>query len=685
MTYEPFGPVEGYSSFNGVATSVTRYLGGMVKNIDVRNTNTIPEVTVLNHTYGVGDDGNISAISGSEIDAQTGATISKSLNYSYDTMYRLTDAVYKQNDLTHWSEKYTYNEDGNRKKKEVFAGLSWIDATDTLVPGKNRLNEDFYLIKTLNQTPLTNAAGAAIQATGLNAELKALFDECLNAGTSGDKTVPASGKCEDAISEKLKALLEKYGIKRSSFDAFVGNSKRTKGLAFKIIRAKNDYRVGGKISTSDSSDFKAYISLLKSLDFESALVKSGDTLSQSHEDTYFRYDEAGNVIAEIVACQPEPHTETCGVKCYDHDSMGRLVTVSDWYDPNIIIYNESDIPANICRDEATKTMVAWNVYDYKNRRVLAGTVSALSYPGGTYFSYDQNDNMIGEQYFNQIGRISIVDHGHNEYVWLNDTPVAHVVFTNSTGLATTKESGGGGGCSCSNAGIAKSEVLGASRGVVFYYHTDHLNTPIKMTDEKGAVVWDVTNKRPFGDFDTYGKTVQFSSYTGNQNDNVSYTVENNLRFPGQYDGDNYAEAIHEYQKIGPYYNWNRWYNSNNSRYMEPDKIFDLQNSLMPLTNINYNYANDNSIMFYDINGLVSRDSVIDCMRKSNECNRRCFVIECRWEIIKCNVASLRCAMTRNPQQCAGAVIACEGMIKCKEKCENKCNAKTRECFCNIGQ
>jgi len=28
----------------------------------------------------------------------------------------------------------------------------------------------------------------------------------------------------------------------------------------------------------------------------------------------------------------------------------------------------------------------------------------------------------------------------------------------------------------------------ASKGIVFYYHNDHLNTPLKMTDEEGNVV-----------------------------------------------------------------------------------------------------------------------------------------------------------------------------------------------------
>ena len=39
-----------------------------------------------------------------------------------------------------------------------------------------------------------------------------------------------------------------------------------------------------------------------------------------------------------------------------------------------------------------------------------------------------------------------------------------------------------------------------SRGVVFYYHNDHLNTPVKMSDEKGKIVWEVVSNHPFGSF-----------------------------------------------------------------------------------------------------------------------------------------------------------------------------------------
>ncbi|WP_035217156.1 RHS domain-containing protein, partial [Desulfobulbus elongatus] len=55
-----------------------------------------------------------------------------------------------------------------------------------------------------------------------------------------------------------------------------------------------------------------------------------------------------------------------------------------------------------------------------------------------------------------------------------------------------------------------------SSAAVYFYHTDHLGTPRKMTDSTGAVVW-AADYQPFGRADL-----------------LVNTVENNLRFPGQY-------------------------------------------------------------------------------------------------------------------------------------------------------
>jgi RHS repeat-associated protein len=78
---------------------------------------------------------------------------------------------------------------------------------------------------------------------------------------------------------------------------------------------------------------------------------------------------------------------------------------------------------------------------------------------------------------------------------------------------------------------------------IYYYHNDHLGTPMLMTDESGQIVWE-------GEFLPFGETF---SITG--------TITNNLRFPGQY----YDEET-DFN-----YNYYRNYNPRVGRYVEVDR------------------------------------------------------------------------------------------------------------------
>jgi len=155
----------------------------------------------------------------------------------------------------------------------------------------------------------------------------------------------------------------------------------------------------------------------------------------------------------------------------------------------------------------------------------------------------------------------------------------------------------------------------ASRGVVFYYHNDHLNTPVKMSDEKGNVVWEIVDKHPFGEFEVKGKTVNLLDYGGVES--WSYTVENPLRFPGQYNDYNYRSVIISGKK-GPYYNYHRWYNPDTGRYMEVDPLSYGELSLSVCADFilvsseiltefgiyySYAYSINNSVKFSDRSGL----------------------------------------------------------------------------------
>ena len=104
--------------------------------------------------------------------------------------------------------------------------------------------------------------------------------------------------------------------------------------------------------------------------------------------------------------------------------------------------------------------------------------------------------------------------------------------------------------------------LAFSRGVVFYYHNDHLGTPQVMTDITGNIVWKA-------DYEPFGKV-----------NIVVENIENNFRFPGQY----------YISETGLYYNWWRWYKSEIGRYMSIDKC-------------KYCYSKLNPFVFIDPSGL----------------------------------------------------------------------------------
>ncbi len=142
------------------------------------------------------------------------------------------------------------------------------------------------------------------------------------------------------------------------------------------------------------------------------------------------------------------------------------------------------------------TTTAYYTYNGNGQRVkkdVNGTV--------TVFHYSQSGQIIAES--NSAGIIT------TEYVYLNGQPMAMI-----------------------------------ANGNTYYYHTDHLGTPQKMTDSTGAVVW-AADYKPFGE-----ATVTVS------------TITNNLRFPGQY-----------YDvETGLNYNYYRDYNPVIGRYLESDPL-----------------------------------------------------------------------------------------------------------------
>ena len=103
----------------------------------------------------------------------------------------------------------------------------------------------------------------------------------------------------------------------------------------------------------------------------------------------------------------------------------------------------------------------------------------------------------------------------------------------------------------------------------YFYVIDHLGTPQQLVDAQGTVVWQAAYL-PYGEAKV-----------------LKATVQNNLRFPGQYFDT----------ETGLHYNWNRYYNPKTGRYITADPI-----GLAGGMNL-YAYVGGNPVNAVDVEGL----------------------------------------------------------------------------------
>jgi len=124
--------------------------------------------------------------------------------------------------------------------------------------------------------------------------------------------------------------------------------------------------------------------------------------------------------------------------------------------------------------------------------------------------------------------------------------------------------------------------------VVYAIHTDHLGTPIAMTNDDGEIVWTM-NQSPFGEVPNINDDFD--------EDDVHITL--NLRFPGQYFDE----------ESGLNYNWHRYYDPQAGIYLQHDAVIlfkkkshEIISGWMPLIST-YNYVGNDPMWFLDPWGL----------------------------------------------------------------------------------
>jgi RHS repeat-associated protein len=180
------------------------------------------------------------------------------------------------------------------------------------------------------------------------------------------------------------------------------------------------------------------------------------------------------------------------------------------------------------------TATASHVHNAMGERVKKVTGGAT-----TYFVFDEAGHLIGE--YDGSGNLV------QETVWLHDIPVA-----------TLRPNG--------------------SAVDIYYVHTDHLNTPRRITrPSDDAIVWS-------WDSDPFGTTAADEDPDGDETDFVYH-----LRFPGQYLDE----------ETGLHYNYFRDYDPVTGRYVESDPI-GLAGGINT-----YAYTNGNPLRYTDPDGLLA--------------------------------------------------------------------------------
>ena len=123
---------------------------------------------------------------------------------------------------------------------------------------------------------------------------------------------------------------------------------------------------------------------------------------------------------------------------------------------------------------------------------------------------------------------------------------------------------------------------------IYWYHLDHLGTPLWMTDVAGNIVWR-------GLYDPYGQ-----AYNDNSGPRGGAHVVNWHRFPGQY-------AITAHRIVGGdlHYNHHRYYHPGIGRYITPDPLGMKSDSNL------YNYVWQSPISHADPDGMEGDTSQPD--------------------------------------------------------------------------
>jgi RHS repeat-associated protein len=294
-------------------------------------------------------------------------------------------------------------------------------------------------------------------------------------------------------------------ISNVTYDSFGPISGWTWGSGALMVRS---FDLDGRLSLIDSAGLSTYT-------FDAA-----GSIASRLDDVNSTYALAAGNTTVGVSSTSNRITGTTGTlqRTYAYDAAGSVTGDGT----ATFTYNFADRMSSATKSGVTATYT-YNALGQRVRKTLGAAT--------TYFVYDEAGHLLGQY----DGAGALVE----EIVWLGDIPVA-----------TLRPSG-------------------PSSISVYYIHTDHLNTPRRVTrPSDNQIVWR-------WDSDPYGEAAANEDPDG---DSQSFIL--NLRFPGQFKDT----------ESGLNYNYRRDYDPALGRYVEPDPLGlhrDVSGALVDTTTYAY--------------------------------------------------------------------------------------------------
>ncbi|MCK5125525.1 MAG: RHS domain-containing protein [candidate division Zixibacteria bacterium] len=258
---------------------------------------------------------------------------------------------------------------------------------------------------------------------------------------------------------------------------------------------------------------------------------------------------------------------------WSYDDLGNVITIRAGTDSTTFQYNDNGQLVSV--DDGS---TAQYYYDGRGRRIKVVTGSS-----GRYIFYDPAGKIMSEF---RTGTIK----WDRDFIYLNGRIVARLEKHYDSGIESA------------NAfliidDIGPIDLTPLPTDVdVFYYHTDHLGTPLVLTNEYGSIRWKA-RYYPFGEL-----AYEWAS------------AKNYIRMPGQW---------HD-EETDLYYNWHRYYDPTTGRYLQPDPI-----GLAGGMNL-YAYVGNNPTNAFDKNGMLFEliwDDPIERARHMNDTINYCDFLE----------------------------------------------------------